>query len=173
MELATLLERKREAILDQWFQLIIKTYPPASSELLAKQEDQFRNPVGHTIAQSIGRVYDQIRSAMDADELLHALDGIIRIRSVQDFTPSEAVSFIFDLKAVIREVVDAEGPGPGPLGELRMLDWRIDGVALLAFEKYMACREKLHEIRNDEIKKSMEKLLKRGNLGDLVSQEDR
>ena len=42
---------------------------------------------------------------------MDALDGIIRIRSIQDFTPSEAVGFIFDLKTVIRGVVDAEGRG--------------------------------------------------------------
>ena len=96
---------------------------------------------------------------MDEDELLRALDGIIRIRSVQEFTASEAVSFVFDLRPVIRQVVDAELPGSDTLGELASLDSRIDRVALLAFEKYVACREKLHEIRNNEIKNRMAKLL--------------
>jgi hypothetical protein len=30
------------------------------------------------------------------------LDGIVRIRAVQNFAPSEAVAFIFHLKKVIR-----------------------------------------------------------------------
>src|SRR4030042_3151306 len=108
MVLATLLEQNRDAIVGRWFDLITKTYPRVTSEFLAKQEDQFRNPVGYTINQSIGPIYDQVVSAMATDALLRALDGIIRIRSVQDFTPSEAVAFIFQLKSAIREVVEAE-----------------------------------------------------------------
>ena len=55
MELATLLEQKRKAILGQWFQLVIETYPRATSNFLAKQQDQFRNPVGHASAESHSR----------------------------------------------------------------------------------------------------------------------
>ena len=172
MQLETLLELKRETILGAWRDLIVKTYPPETSGFLGKQGDPFCNPLGHAISESIGRIYDEIRTAMDADELLRALDGIIRIRSVQDFTASEAVSFIFDLKPVIRQVVDAELSGSDTLGELTSLDSRIDRVALLAFEKYMACREKLHEIRNNEIKSRMAKLLQAADGGSAVSPEE-
>jgi hypothetical protein len=172
MQLETLLELKRETILGAWRDLIVKTYPPETSGFLGKQGDPFCNPLGHAISESIGRIYDEIRSAMDADELLRALDGIIRIRSVQDFTASEAVSFIFDLKPVIRQVVDAELSGSDTLGELTSLDSRIDRVALLAFEKYMACREKLHEIRNNEIKSRMAKLLQAADGGSAGSPEE-
>jgi hypothetical protein len=173
MELTTLLKQKRKAILGQWFQLVIETYPRATSDLLAKQQDQFSNPVGHTSAESLARVYDQIQSSMDTGELMDALDGIIRIRSIQDFTPSEAVGFIFDLKTVIRGVVDAEGRGGDALSELASLDSKIDRVALLAFEKYMACREKLHAIRNSEIKKKMVELSHRENAGAAASTEEK
>ena len=172
MKLETLLELKREAILGAWRDLILKTYPPETSEFLGSRGDPFRNPLGHAITESIGRIYDEICSAMDADELLRALDGIIRIRSVQDFTASEAVSFIFDLKPVIQQVVDTELRGSGTLGELTDLNSRIDRVALLAFEKYMGCREKLHEIRNNEIKNRMAKLLQAADRGSAGSPEE-
>jgi hypothetical protein len=171
MGLATLLKQERKAILDQWFQLVIETYPRATADLLAKQRDQFRNPVGHMSAESLARVYDQIQSSMDTDELMNALDGIIRIRSIQDFTPSEAVGFIFDLKAVIRGVVDVEGREGDALNELANLDSNIDRVALIAFEKYMECREKLHAIRNSEIKKKMVELSHGRNAGASASAE--
>ena len=70
MELATLLEQNRETILGKWFDLIAGTYPEVTSEFLAKQKDQFRNPVGHAISRSIGPIFDQVVSAMDTDELL-------------------------------------------------------------------------------------------------------
>ena len=42
-------------------------------------------------------------------------------------------------------------------------------MALLAFEKYMGCREKLHEIRNNEIKSRMAKLLQAADGGSAGS----
>jgi hypothetical protein len=173
MELTSLLQRKRETILDRWFQLVIETYPRATSNLLAREEDQFRNPVGHAIAESLGRIYDQIEAGMDTEELRDALDGIIRIRSIQDFAPSKAVSFVFDLKAVIRGVLDTEGPEGEMPPALARLDSRIDRVALLAFEKYTKCREKLHEIRIDEIKKRMVERMRAGNVGVASIEESR
>ena len=103
MDLAALLEQNRETILAKWFDLISRTYPPATSEFLTKQEDQFRNPVGHAIGQGIGPIYDQVVSAMDTDTIQRALDGIIRIRAVQEFTASEAVGFVFQLHYLLSE----------------------------------------------------------------------
>jgi hypothetical protein len=171
MELATLLEQNREAILTEWFDLIRETYPRVTSEFLASQEDQFSNPVGHAITESIGPIFDQIVSGMDADALLRALDGIIRIRSVQDFTPSEAVAFVFQLKTVIRDVTNGRLAGQGR-DALTDLESRIDRVALLAFEKYTECREKLHEIRVNEIRGRTIQLLERANANPGISDHE-
>jgi len=164
MELSTLLEQNRESILCRWFELIRGTYPRITSEFLAKQEDRFQNPVGHAIREGIGPIYDQVVSVMDDQELLRALDRIIRIRSVQEFTPSEAVGFVFQLKTVVREVMGGQLRELDEWDGLVELESRIDRVALLAFEKYTECREKLHEVRNKEIKSRTMKLLERVNL---------
>lgn len=172
MELTNLLDQDREIVLGKWFDRIRRTYPEVTSEFLAKQKDPFRNPVGHAISRSIGPIFDQVVSAMDTDHILRALDDVIRIRSVQDFSPSEAVAFIFDLKPAIREVVDSRVRGSESWNDLWELESRVDRVALLAFEKYMECREKLHEIRNDEIKSRALQLLKRVNARSAISEHE-
>ena len=64
------------------------------------------------------------------------------------------------------------------IGLLFSLNWmashdsKIDRVALLTFEKYMTCREKLHEIRNSEIKKKMVEHSHRKNAGASASAEE-
>lgn len=163
MELVTLLQQNREKILGQWTELVISTYPAITSQFLAKQKDRFQNPVGHTIEQGLEAVYDEIVSTMDTERLSQALDGMVRIRAVQDFTPSQAVKFVFELKAVIRRVVHDAPEGldnPYLLGDIEM---RVDRVALLAFDKYTECREQLHKVRTDEIKSQTMKLLDRMN----------
>jgi hypothetical protein len=174
MELVTLLQQKRKRILDEWTELVIATYPGDTSQFLAKQKDRFRNPVGHTIEEGLTAVYDEVVSTMDPEKLSGALDGMVRIRAVQDFSPSEAVGFVLQLKGVIRGVVhDApeELDNPNLLGDLEM---RIDRVALLAFDKYMECREQLHKVRTDEIKNRTVRLLNRLNARpeDILPEED-
>jgi hypothetical protein len=160
-QLAALLEENRETILGKWFELIIGSYPEVTTGFLAKQKDRFRNPVGFAINESIGPIYDQVVSEMDTEQILTALDGIIRIRSVQDFTPTETVGFVFQLKDVIREVIDGRAGGDEERSDLRELESRIDRVALLAFEKYTECREQLHRVRNREIERRARKVLDR------------
>jgi hypothetical protein len=160
-ELAALLKKNREAILEKWFERIIATYPEVTTRFLADQKDRFRNPVGHAITQSIGPIYDQVATAMDADRLSEALDGIVRIRAVQDFSPSQAVGFIFQLRAVIRAQLDDGVRRPDRWDALGELDSRIDRLALLAFEKYTECREQLHRVRNREIQSRATRVLER------------
>jgi len=161
MELTADLEKNREAVLEKWFEAIIRTYPQQTSQFLAKQKDHFKNPVGYAIERSIGPVYDQIVAAMDTDALCEALDSVIRIRSVQEFTPSEAVSFVFQLKSIIRDVLGERARELDRSGGLSVLDERIDRVALIAFDKYMECRQKLFDIRTGEIRRQSDKLLER------------
>jgi hypothetical protein len=161
MGLEALLKENREAILEKWFERITGTYPDVTSKFLAKQKDRFRNPVGYAITQSIGPIYDQVASAMDTDQLLEALDGIVRIRSVQDFTPTETIGFVFQLKSVIRAEIGDRIRELERWNELAELESRIDRLALLAFEKYTECRENLHQVRNREVESRAARLLGR------------
>ena len=170
MELATFLERNREAILEKWFEAIINTYPKQTSDILAKQKDRFRNPIGYAIERSIGPTYDQIVTDMDADGLRSALDSIVRIRSIQEFAPSKALAFVFQLKSVIRDALGDQARELERSGGLAELDARIDRVALLAFDQYTECREQLFEIRAREIRSQSIKLLERINLKPGASQ---
>jgi hypothetical protein len=170
MELPTLLERNREAILEKWFEAIVNTYPKQTSDILAKQKDRFRNPIGHAIESSIGPTYDQIIAEMDDGQLRSALDSVVRIRSIQEFAPSEALAFVFQLKSVIRDVLGDQTREFERSGGLADLDARIDRVALLAFDKYMECREQLFEIRAREIRSQSSKLMERINLKPGASQ---
>ncbi len=172
MELKALLEENREAILGRWFQLIAESYPEVTSGFLAKQKDRFRNPVGYAISQGIGSIFSELVSTMDSGRLLDALDGIIRIRSVQDFTPSETVAFVFQLKGVIRAVVEGRVEGPARWDGLTEIEARIDQVALLAFDKYTECRENLHRVRNREVESRAKHALASAQARPVVSRPE-
>lgn len=158
MRLIDLLREKRAIILQRWFDLICESYPPETSNLLKNEKNRFTNPVGYAISDGIEGLLRGLLDEMDskADDIRAPfLDNIIRIRAVQDFTPSQAISFIFLLKNVIREELKTKIHENGIAKELFTLESRIDGLALLSFDIYMKCREKIYELRVNELKKRM------------------
>ncbi len=144
--------------------MILETYPADTSRFLKKQKDRFANPVGSAISQGIEGLFDELLQGMDSGRVSTFLDNIIKVRAVQDFSPSQAMAFIFLLKKVIREELGGEIQEDGLAEELLRLESRIDILALLSFDIYMKCREKIYEIRVNEVKNTVHMLLKRANL---------
>ena len=103
METKDLLSEKRPEIISGWFDLILKTYPQETAIFLKDQKDTFANPVGQTILRGIEGLFDEIVNGPDPEKVNEYLDNIIRVRAVQDFTPSDAIGFLFLLKNVIRD----------------------------------------------------------------------
>jgi hypothetical protein len=164
MELKNILSAKRTAVLKKWFDVILESYPPNTAEFLRTQKDPFANPVGHTIFEGMEGIFDELLEGVDSHKASVFLDNIIRVRAIQDFTPSQAVLFVFLLKKVIEEEVGEELRKEGLSEELTLLNSRIDKLALLAFDIYMKCREKLYELRAKELENRTFRLLKKANL---------
>lgn len=135
---------RREAIVKEWLSRALSAYPEQTSRFLFQHRDPFRNPVGHHYSHGFAVLIDELLGEMDAARLTHAIDAVVRIRAVQDFSASEAVSFVFILKDVFRDELKED---PGALADL---DGRIDKLALVAFDCFMKCREKLYEIKAGE-----------------------
>ena len=150
--------------MDKWFGLIVETYPAETQRFLKQQKNRFANPVGYTISKEIEAIYDELRSGVDTEKISVFLDRIIRIRAIQDFSPSQAIAFIFLLKKVIREELGNESWEGGMANELWGLDDKIDHLARVSFDIYMKCREKIYELKANEVKNTTYRLLQRANL---------
>ncbi len=157
--LESLLLQRRSAILKRWFDAILDTYPPDTQRFLKKQKDRFANPVGTTLFKEMEELYQETLQGFDRERLSAILDRIIRIRTVQDFSPSGAVGFLFALKGIIRSEIHPESGDAAR--EWIDLEERIDGLALLAFDIYMQCKEKVFEIRVKETQNQVSRLLRK------------
>lgn len=165
MDFRTILAQKRDSITRKWFQQVVETYPPATARLLIKETNQFANPVGHTIRHGIQALFDEFLQGLDEAKLTPHLDRIIRIRAIQDFSPARAVAFVFYLKSIVREALQQDLQ-EGRVGDadLRALDAGVDEMALIAFNIYSQCRDRLHETRIAELKGRTFRLLQKADL---------
>ena len=165
MNLDHFLSEQRNTIVKKWFNCVLESYAPETSRLLQKESNQFANPVGHTILHGIQAVYDEFLHGMDGEKLSPHLDRIIRIRAVQDFSPAQAILFVFFLKQIVRdELQNHIHENQIPSSELAAFESKVDQLALLAFNIYAQCRETLYEVRLNEFKMRTFRLLQRANL---------
>ncbi len=168
MKLEELLRQKKTAIARAWVELTLDTYHVDTKRFFIKQRDPFANPVGTTIAKELESLFSELLQGIRPEEVRPCLDRIIRIRAIQDFTASQAVSFVVLLKRVVRSHLEKDLQGQDLLPELMAFEDRIDQLSLLAFEVYMACREKLYEIRADQASRRVARLLeKTGLMGEI------
>ncbi len=131
---------------EQWFAQTLDSYPRHTTAFLRSEKDQFRNPVGHVLRSGMDTLVQEILGEMQRDKIVSALDAIVRLRVVQDFTPSEAVAFVFLLRPIL---LGSNPPRPA------MVEARIEQLALMAFDQYMKCREQIAEARAHETRRRM------------------
>ena len=144
------LEGHRDGVVDRWVESVFGQYPEETTRFLRQQPDRFANPVGASLRVGLAELVDGlIRGAQD-EEFTSPLDDVIRIRAVQELSPSAAVKFVFDLKRIVRE--ELANSGSADMTDLADFDCAIDHLGLLAFDVYMGCREQLWAIRAKQIR---------------------
>jgi len=164
MKLANLLTQKKSQIVNRWIKLLYDSYPAQTAIFLKKEKDKFDNPVGYRIARGLNEIFEALVQEMQTEQLLAALDEVIRIRALQDCSPSQALAFIFLLKNVVREELEEDLEQQNLAGELAELDSRIDGLALLGFDVYTRRREKLCDLRVNEVKNRVSGLMRKSGM---------
>jgi len=162
--LKNILSEKKSAILDRWVDHILDTYPSDTASFMRDKKSRFANPVGHSISAGVEGIFEDLLQGIDQERVSVFLDNIIRIRAIQDFTPSQAVSFVFFLKKIIRDVLAGEIRENSLADELILLEDQIDSLGLLAFDIFMRCREKLYDIKANETRSMTFRLLQKANL---------
>ncbi len=165
MGLKELLQEKKSSIVKKWFEAVLETYREETRGPLRRQNAQFTNPVGFNLAQGLEGLFDALLKGVIPSEVSAQLDSIVRIRAVQDFTPSQAIAFVFQLKGIVRAELEKELLQDAKIIEdLRTLDAAIDDLGLYAFDLYMQCREKIYDIKAQEAKSATFRLLQKAKI---------
>lgn len=149
------LAARRDAVVDRWIESVIDAYPEQTATFLKEQPNRFANPVGASLREGLALIFDGLVADSDPNDLRQPLDLVIRVRAVQEFTPSAAVGFIFDLKTIVREVMAEGSEVP------EKFDRSVDGLGMVGFDIYMGCREQLWSIRAEEIRNQSLGILER------------
>jgi hypothetical protein len=164
MGLEKVLVKKRNAIVGDWFDMVAKTYAPDTAQFLKRNKDSFTNPVGGYLTKGLAGLFDQLLTGMDREAVRTLLDPIVRVRAVQNFTPSQATAFVLVIKKIVRTHLKSELKKSRVMNDLLEFEAQVDAMSLFAFDIYMECREKIYELKANEEKDKIYKAFKRAGL---------
>lgn len=173
MPLKKLLEKNKTALQKKWFDSVAKTYPLDTSRFLKKNKDFFANPVGGNLSKGLVAILDELIKGPDRERVITYLDPIIRVRAIQDFSPSQAVAFVASLKDIVREALKKDLRRDDKIGsQLMQFERTVDELQLLAFDIYVGCRERIYDLKANEEKNKVFKAFKRAGLITDISDEE-
>jgi hypothetical protein len=161
--LKELLTEKKSAILEGWLDRILEVYPAGSRDIFRKNPDPFSNPIGSTIRDGIEKLFQEILEPTDVARSRLILDPIIRIRAVENLSPSQAMGFLPLLKEIVKESLGDRFLESVSSREWMTLNCKIDQLSLQAFDIYMECREKIHQLKIKELKSGAGKIREEGS----------
>ena len=176
MNFEKFLKSKKKDILQKWFEATINTYPEETAKILNRSKNKFDNPVGVATYESLKSVIDMLCQNMgetdnkDLNEELieQALDSVIRIRAVQNFSASQAVGFVFELKDIVKKIA---GKNVETLIDSQF-DRKVDQISLAAFNRFLKCRESIFLLKATEAKKRTYSAFERAGLVEELTDED-
>nr|WP_272701091.1 RsbRD N-terminal domain-containing protein [Desulfovibrio sp. Fe33] len=164
MTFESMLAARKAELSEKWAELVLKTYPKETQKVWSRQKDRFQNPVGAAIIEATGELIGHLIEWQDAGRIAVSLDRLIRIRAVQDFTPSQAISFVFLLKKLLRDEFFQPMKKNGTLDELLKFEAKVDNLAMMSFDIYCKSREEVFRFRVEEVKRAQSSLLRKAGL---------
>ncbi|MBF0210687.1 MAG: RsbRD N-terminal domain-containing protein [Desulfamplus sp.] len=192
MDINQTLTLNRDAILNRWFEVAVNSYPEDTARIFKKSKNQFDNPVGSATRQSLEDTLNYItdilssssanlsnssdyknyvthNSTIDQNKIENALDPVIRIRAVQNFSASQALAFVFELKTIVKSLFDGQKDS---FDAIEHIDCIVDLVALAAFNRFMKCRENIFLLKATEAKRRIHTAFERAGLVTELTEEE-
>ncbi|MFH1530633.1 MAG: RsbRD N-terminal domain-containing protein [Pseudomonadota bacterium] len=158
--LEDLQREKRAEIVDAWIRAALMVYSAEAATFYENGKDPFANPVGASVRDALGPLFDAFVADAPVQEYAPHLDRIIRVRCVQDVPASQAVGFVFLLRGILRKTLASQREDARALAELMALDARIDRMAACAFDVYAAYVRKIADLKVREMKASVATLMR-------------
>lgn len=167
MLFADKIKQEKDTLLQKWVDKYYAAYPLGSTGFIRTSTDKFKNPIGIITQTSLSTLYDAaIGEDIEFSDVHNALNELVKLRAVQEMPPSRAVGPMAQLKTLFKEeVFDSLVKNNNNSKVLQEIfegfftvAARIDSLLLLSMDLYSADREKVFNLRVEEIHRSQSQI---------------
>lgn len=160
-------KQEKEVLLQKWVDKYYAAYPLGSTGFIRTSTDRFKNPIGIITQTSLNTLYDAaIGEDIELNDVHKALSELVQLRAIQEMPPSRAVGPMAQLKTLFKEevfdILVKDNKDPKILQEIFAefftVGARIDSLLLLSLDLYSADRERVFNLRVEEIHRSQSQI---------------
>ncbi len=156
---------KKFAVIRAWYDAALVVPAGVKTDFREKQRALVVEAMGYNLEEGMGGLFDALLQGVIPDNVSRFLDSMIRTRAASDFTASQAVAFILEIKKIVRKELGSEILADLDMGgELSAWDSVVDDLILHAFNIYAQCREIVLAAKADDEKQETLRLLKKAKL---------
>jgi len=146
-----LIQKNRAKVFDRWIEKGLSIFP---------EKIDRDSPIGESLSEGLSIMLDGIEE--NSKSFVAAVNQITRIMAVQPIPPSQSLLLFLELKTILHDTATKESSN----NSLKQSDWekfqtRIEQITFLAFDCYMANREKIYQLKVEESKRQAFMLLRR------------
>ncbi len=149
-----------QLIQQKFLDVLLSAYTVSFVSPSAGTGDPFCDPVRSTYYNCAPRLIEWVVNDGNIKEVKENLMSIIRIRSVQNYTPSETISFVLALRWIFRDTIYTSLEEGDREGLFLLFESRIERLLLMALDCYVQCHDKIGQIRINETKAERDRLMK-------------
>jgi hypothetical protein len=149
-----------EAICRVWLDRALAVYSEEYGRFARENPDPFTNPIGAVLKSGIEALWAALLDGVDTERYCGALEPIVRIKAVQEASPSTMLAFVPMLKSIIRDELPDEMHDPSQREAMWEFEKRVDWATMVAFDLYTECRERIFQLRVNELKRNTARLLR-------------
>ncbi|MFW6053062.1 MAG: RsbRD N-terminal domain-containing protein [Desulfosalsimonas sp.] len=160
-----IISANRDRWISKWFEALMRSYPEESAGFFKDTRDPFSNPVGAALEKGIRDLFDVVAADVFDSRAAHdALEPMIKVRSLQEFSPSEALGFIAEIKKIIKQDPAAKQQTKTEAERIDRIADNADRALLAAFDIYMDCKKHVYNLRARQARDSVRQLLVKKDL---------
>jgi hypothetical protein len=146
------LRQQQALILNDWRRRLAEGPSKEAAAFVVSQTDRFANPVAHAFQEATVAIYQALVDGGDVNR--NVLEYAMKIKAVQGSDAVEGVAFIYLLKDIFRKM---------PVlfvsdNERMCLESRIDAIAAIASEMFIASRCKIAELAENSVRPNLRRL---------------
>ncbi len=153
--------QEQNTLLSKWIGDFLSHHGIGAVGVSRTVNDQFLNPVGHTVKAAITIIYQAtIGEDIDSDELKKSVYELVRIQAVQALSPAQALLPIVQLKTHLYTLLEKQIKSSDDFVEYKTMADRLDTILLMAFDMYAQDKEVLYKVRVQELKSAQSQILR-------------
>ena len=156
-----LFEKNKEWILEKWLDRRLSMFSNQKRSLIKTQMNQFQNPIRHEIHGGLKMILENFEE--ENEKFNEAVEQICRVMAIQEFPPSKAISFFYELKEIVHDKVK-KTEHLLTSEEFVKFNSDIEKMTFRAFDCYCKHREKIYQLKVDESKNKAYMLIKKAGL---------